>query len=94
MTAEDYYLTRVKNIISTVVEALEADPKRKFSQTEIYYFNKWWTESADDKTKLIVKKLVKEGRWEFVNGGMVSSDEACSTFQDLLENTITGHAFL
>ena len=31
MTAEDYYLTRVNNIISTVVEALEADPKRKFS---------------------------------------------------------------
>ena len=94
MTAEDYYLTRVNNIISTVVEALEADPKRKFSQTEIYYFNKWWTESADDKTKLIVKKLVKQGRFEFLNGGWVASDEACPTFEDLILNIATGHEFL
>jgi alpha-mannosidase len=37
---------------------------------------------------------VKEGRWEFVNGGWVASDEACPIYEDLLQNLITGHMWL
>ena len=43
---------------------------------------------------MIVKKLVKEGRFEFLNGGWVASDEACPTFEDLILNIATGHEFL
>lgn len=36
-------------------------------------------------------QLVKEGRWEFVNGGFVASDEACPIYEDLIENLVAGH---
>lgn len=38
--------------------------------------------------------MVDEGRWEFVNGGWVSSDEACPTYEDLITNMVHGHSFL
>ncbi len=53
----------------------------------------WWYQQTDS-VKAQFRQLVKEGRWEFVNGGMVASDEACPTFQDWLENIVSGHAFL
>ncbi len=37
---------------------------------------------------------MKEGRLEFINGGIVSSDEACPTYEDLIANVMAGHAFL
>jgi hypothetical protein len=36
-TAEEYYKNRVNEIITSVVQALKDDTKRKFSQTEIYF---------------------------------------------------------
>ena len=41
-----------------------------------------------------VRKLVKDGRFEFVNGGWVSHDEACPTFEDMSMNMMVGHSFL
>ncbi len=41
-----------------------------------------------------MRQLVKEGRFEFVNGGWVSPDEACSTFPEIIENIRQGHKFL
>ena len=38
--------------------------------------------------------LVKEGRFEFLNGGWSSNDEACPTFEDIIDNIMIGHAFL
>ena len=43
-TPDEYYEERVSKIISSVVEALLEDPRRRFSQTEIYYFERWWSE--------------------------------------------------
>ncbi len=40
------------------------------------------------------KTLVKEGRFEFVNGGWVAPDEACPMYMDLIENIKVGHDFL
>ncbi len=34
------------------------------------------------------------GRFEFVSGGWVSSDEACPVFSELIENIKVGHDFL
>ena len=33
-----------------------------------------------------MRQLVKEGRWEFVNGGWVAADEACPTYNELITN--------
>ena len=93
MTADQYYDQKVNSIITTVIQALLKDPKRKFSQTEIYFFQKWWdrqTESTRDQ----VRTLVKEGRLEFINGGMVSADEACPTYEEIIINMMAGHEFL
>jgi alpha-mannosidase len=57
------------------------------------FFSRWWA-IQDDETKENFRTLVKEGRWEFVSGGWVASDEACPSFQDFLENIIVGHDFL
>ena len=48
----------------------------------------------NDTTKEEVRKLVKEGRWEFVNGGWVATDEANPLYSDIIENIKVGHDFL
>ena len=93
MTAEEYYIQKVQNIITSVVEALQKNPQYKFSQTEIYFFSKWWV-TQNDTTKNLVKQFVKEKRLEFVLGGWVSNDEACPTYEEIIMNIMTGHEFL
>ena len=39
---EDYYKTKVKQILTKVIEALYENLERKFSFAEIFYFEKWW----------------------------------------------------
>lgn len=41
-----------------------------------------------------VKRLVKEGQLEFVNAGWSMHDEACSHYEDMIENMLWGHKFL
>lgn len=38
--------------------------------------------------------MVKDGRFEFLNGGWVASDEACPVYEDLVENMVIGHQWL
>jgi alpha-mannosidase len=45
---EIYYQTKVVYIITSVVKALLADPKRKFSYTEIYYLERWWRDQTPE----------------------------------------------
>jgi Glycosyl hydrolases family 38 N-terminal domain len=42
MPPEQYFIARVNDIITSVVKALKKDSKRRFSQTEMYYFERWW----------------------------------------------------
>lgn len=37
---------------------------------------------------------MRDGQFEFVNGGWAASDEACPTYEELIENIMAGHAFL
>ena len=92
-TPEEYYATKVKDILSSVVDTLSKHRNRRYSQTEIYYFSKWW-QDQNSTVKDTVKKLVKEGRLEFVLGGWVANDEACPTYTEIILNIMTGHAFL
>eukprot|EP00347_Sterkiella_histriomuscorum_P020142 403338949 len=92
-TPEGYYDRKVRKIFNSLVPALKANPQRKFSQTEIYFFARWWKEIGES-VKKEVRQLVKEGRIEFINGGWVSNDEACPTYEEIIMNYMTGHAFL
>jgi Glycosyl hydrolases family 38 N-terminal domain len=59
-TPEEYYEERVNKIISSVIKALLDNPERKFSQTEMYYFERWWS-AQEEITKEKVRTLVKNG---------------------------------
>lgn len=68
-------------------------PEARFTHAEIWFFKMWWYEQTYE-TQTRFRKLVDEGRWEFVNGGWVASDEACPIYEDLLLNLVVGHAWL
>ena len=59
----------------------------------MYFFERWWSRQ-NDTVKSQVRELVKEGRLEFINGGWVSSDEACPVYEDIIMNIMAGHSFL
>jgi len=54
LTPEEYYAQKVHKILDSVVKALQAKKERKFSQTEVYYFERWWKDQTHE-TKAIVK---------------------------------------
>ena len=84
----------VKNIITNVVESLRTHPERTYSQVEVSYFKKWWEESATEEERQVVRFMITEGRFTFLNGGFVMADEACSNYQDLIDNERVGLQFL
>ena len=92
-TGEEYYVNKVQNVITSVVDALNADKRLKFSQTEMFFFSKWWYERPQE-VKEQVRALIKEGRFEFLLGGWVANDEACPVYEEVAANILTGHDFL
>jgi len=92
-TMDGYYECCVRNIITTVVDALAADPTRRFTYVEMAFFNKWWLEQSED-TRDIVRILVNEGRLDFTIGGWCMPDEASPTYTDLVDQMTAGHLFL
>ncbi|TNV85114.1 hypothetical protein FGO68_gene2057 [Halteria grandinella] len=92
-TGEEYYTNKVNNVITSVVEALTADTRYKFSQTEMFFFSKWWREHNETMREK-VRGFVREGRFEFLLGGWVANDEACPTFEEIIANIQMGHDFL
>ena len=100
-TVDEYYTgsnegaqpAEVNLILSETVEALFTNKERKFTYCEIKFFTMWYdvqTQEVKDK----VKQLVKEGRWEFVNGGWSMFDEAVPHYEDMINNMMKGHEFL
>ena len=85
--------TSVSATITSVVEALLADRKRKFSQVEMKFMAMWWNEQTDE-LKDKVRGLVEDGQLELVNGGWTMHDEACATHEDMIENMALGHSFI
>ncbi len=92
-TPDEYFEEKVNKILTSVVQALIDNPKRKFSQVEMYYFERWW-KIQPSEVQDAVYDLVEEGRLEFINGGWVAHDEACTTYEDIILNMLLGHSFL
>ena len=57
------------------------------------FFSMWW-KRQDLETKQAVRALAKEGRLEFVNAGWSMHDEACTHYEDMIDNMVIGHEFL
>lgn len=98
-TFEQYYTrtggswASVKSILDNMVLSLEDDKDRTFIYVEMAFFTKWYYTQNQD-VKLRVKKLLKEGRFEFINGGYVMHDEATTYYQDIIDQMRLGLIFL
>lgn len=92
-SAQDIQTANVQNIIDTYVTELIADKNKKFTQVEIKFFSMWWDHQTEQRQN-DVKKLVKEGRLEFVNAGWSMHDEACTHHDDMMNNMLIGHEWL
>ncbi|XP_033096903.1 lysosomal alpha-mannosidase-like [Anneissia japonica] len=83
----------VQYILDSVVSELLKDPKRRFIYVEVAFFERWWNEQNYD-TKTAVKKLVNEGRLEFINGGWCMNDEAATHYNSIIDQMTLGLRFL
>lgn len=83
----------VQYILDGVVQALAANPDRRFVYAEMAFFSRWWAQQ-DGATRALVASLVEQGRLSFVNGGYVQHDEAAAHYVGMLDQTTRGHRFL
>lgn len=51
-----------------MVKELNENPNRKFVYVEMGFFWMWWNRQTNE-TKALVRQLVNEGRFEFLQGG-------------------------
>eukprot|EP00897_Mesotaenium_endlicherianum_P007924 jgi/Mesen1/715/ME000109S_10937 len=83
----------VQFVLDSVVEKLMENPDRKFIYVEQAFFQRWWREQGRRKRK-VVKKLVAQGRLEFINGGWCMHDEATTHYVDMIDQTALGHRYI
>lgn len=77
-------------ILSSVIDLLLEDDRRKFSYVEMKFFSMWWARQTEER-KADVRRLVKEGRFEFLNAGWSMHDEAAVHYEDMINNMYWGH---
>ncbi|CAM6123916.1 unnamed protein product [Calypogeia fissa] len=92
-TVEEYYQEKSRNILSTIVQALKKDKRRKFIWEEMSYLERWWRDASDVERKDF-KHLVKTGQLEIVGGGWVMNDEANSHYYAIIQQMIAGNVWL
>lgn len=92
-TFDQYFRQQTSGILTTVVNALAADARRKFIWAEISYFSWWWEEqnSAMQQTAL---DIIQSGQLEFVTGGWVQPDEANSELYAMEVQLQEGHQWI
>lgn len=92
-TFDDYFQTETKQILTSVITALNKDKNRKFIWAEISYFEWWWKEQSSG-TQDVVRRLLRDGQFEFVTGGWVQSDEANTQLYAMEIQLQEGHDFI
>ena len=66
-------------ILTSVMDALAANPERKFVVVEQWFFSRWWR-AQEVEVQTQVRALVASGQLVFANGGLVMHDEASPTY--------------
>ncbi|XP_036321214.1 lysosomal alpha-mannosidase isoform X2 [Rhagoletis pomonella] len=79
----------VQYILDSVVQELLKDPEKRFIYVESAFFFKWWREQ-DAELQEQVKKLVNEGRLEFIGGAWSMNDEATAHYQSIVDQFTWG----
>uniref|UniRef100_H2Z3Z1 Alpha-mannosidase n=1 Tax=Ciona savignyi TaxID=51511 RepID=H2Z3Z1_CIOSA len=83
----------VQYILDTVVQQLSVDPTRRFIYVEVAFFSRWWREQ-NTEVQQEVKRLVQEGRLEFILGGWSMNDEAATHYNAIIDQMTLGLRFL
>lgn len=60
---------------------------------EMAFFERWWKEQVESKRES-VRNLVRKGQIEFPGGGWSMNDEACTYYEDIIDQMSLGHRFL
>jgi hypothetical protein len=92
-TFDDYFQSQTRQILTTVVQALQRDQRRKFIWAEISYFEWWYREQKDDIRK-VVQTLLDNKQLQFVTGGWVQPDEANSELYAMEIQLQEGHDWI
>lgn len=92
-TMNDYYGREVKPILSAVMAQLEISHNRTFAWSETCFFARWFAEQSS-RRQALVRRLIDDGRFEFVGGGWVQHDEGLPTIGAMLEQMAEGHLWL
>jgi hypothetical protein len=67
--------------------------QKENSQVEMKFFNMWWN-NQNDQMKGKVKELIKNGQLELINAGWSMHDEACPTYDDMINNMLICHEWI
>ena len=92
-TYDQYYDGQVYAIFESVMEKLEHDKEVTYTVGDIAFFKRYY-EGLTNFEQRKVKNLVSRGQLEIVHGGLVSPDEACPNYSDVLRNFEMGHDFV
>jgi len=105
LTVDQYFQTQTRYIVTSVVSSLledEAnnedadeldDESRRFSYVEMAFMSRWWEEQSEAR-KADVRRLVKQKRFQFLNGGWCMNDEAGPLFVETIDQLTRGHQFI
>lgn len=79
----------VQSILDSVVQELLKDANKRFIYVESAFFFKWW-EKQTATLQEEVKKLVNEGRLEFIGGAWSMNDEAATHYHSTVDQFTWG----
>ncbi|XP_067673704.1 lysosomal alpha-mannosidase-like [Haliotis asinina] len=80
-------------ILDNVIPQLLKDPARRFIYVEMAFFSRWFNEQ-DLTTRRAVRKLVAQGRLQFVTGGWSVSDSATTYYDDIINQHTLGFQWI
>ncbi|XP_054707229.1 lysosomal alpha-mannosidase-like [Uloborus diversus] len=92
-TVDEYYNMWVHEIITSAVNGLMQNENRKFIYVETAFFSKWW-EQQTELTREYVRRLVNDGRLEFISGGWSMNDEATTHYLGIIDQMTLGLRWL
>jgi hypothetical protein len=101
-TVEEYYFGKnqtiqqahVESILTSVMEALVANPNRTFTYVEQKFFSMWWSRQSAEMKAVTLDLIHSRDQLSFVNGGWCMHDEATTHFVGMIDQTTLGHDFL
>ena len=92
-TYMSYYMSRVRHLLTNLYQFTMSHGDFKYIYAEVSFFKLWWTDQ-NDEVRMNMRKLAREGRFEFVQGGWVQADEANTHYFALFNDMLDGHDWL